>query len=78
MPLQLARRFADALRPPTSASTCWADTQPMGLTTESPPRPRPFRQVLAGLQVQETRDEDLFALYFGEPQGGAAQSGSLR
>jgi hypothetical protein len=65
MPLQLARRFAAALRPPANASTCWADTQPMGLAMPSPPRPRPFRQVLAGLQVQESRDEELFALYFG-------------
>ncbi|MBQ0932021.1 hypothetical protein KAK07_20320 [Ideonella sp. 4Y16] len=65
MPLQLARRFAAALRPAPAVSTCWADTQPMGLSVESPPRPRPFRQVLAGLQVQESRDEDLFATYFG-------------
>lgn len=75
MPLQLARRFAAALRPPATVSTCWADTQPMGLTTESPPRPRPFRQVLAGLQVQESRDEDLFALYFGPAESPPLSQG---
>ncbi|MBN8489508.1 MAG: hypothetical protein J0M20_17490 [Burkholderiales bacterium] len=68
MPLELARRFAAALRPPATVSTCWADTQPMGLAFESPPRPRPFRQVLAGLQVDECGDEALFARYFGEPR----------
>lgn len=75
MPLSLARRFAAALRPPANASTCWADTQPMGLTVESSPRPRPFRQVMAGLQVHESRDEDLFAMYFGPSEAQPLNQG---
>ena len=71
MPFALARRFAAALRPPPDASTCWADTQPMSLAVESAPRPRPFRQVLAGLQVHEVSDEELFRRYFGSPDAAS-------
>lgn len=71
MTLHLARRLASALRPPPMASTCWADTQPMALAIESAPQPRSFRQALAGLQVSELTDDDLFQHYFGAPEPGA-------
>ena len=52
------------------ASTCWADTQPMALAIDAAPQPRSFRQALAGLQVSELHDDELFQRYFGAPQPG--------